>query len=414
MLVVAGGTVVAQLIGAAVTPILTRIYGPEVLGVLATVLAYTGVVGPVAGLCLPVAIVLAQDHTEVAELSRAARSLAVVGGLFAAALAPFFLQDVHRAGVPWAITLLVVAVLIMSSVSVQVVQQRIIAVQEFRLLGAFLMGQAAFFALSQVGAGLVWPDARLLVAVSGCYSLIFLVIAWLTPRYRRVTSGGSPIRSVRATISRWRDFPTYRAPQVLINSVGIHLPTLLLGTLVDVRWAGLFMVTQRILALPVIFVGKSISDVIYPQVVALTREGQSAFALLKRWTLTALLIATPLALVILLSGQTLFPLLLGREWAQAGLLAQAMLPWMVGALLSRPAVGALPVFALQRHYLIVDSIVVVARSLTLAVMLAQGSDVWLALLVWSTLSAIAALWITGVSLHRSRKVPFGSQDPVDF
>lgn len=409
VIVVAGGTVVAQLIGAAVTPILTRIYGPDVLGVLATVLAYAGVIGPVAGLCLPIAIVLAQDRTEVAELGRTARALAVVFGLLAAALAPFFLHDVHRSGVPWAITLLVVAVLIMSSVSVQVVQQRIIAVQEFRLLGAFLMGQAAFFALAQVGAGLVWPDASLLVAVSGCYSLIFLVIAWLTPRYRQVTSGGSPVRSARATISRWRDFPTYRAPQVLMSAVGIHLPTLLLATLVDVRWAGLFMVTHRILALPVIFVGKSISDVIYPQVVALSREGQSAFGLLKRWTLSALLIAMPLALVILLAGQTLFPLLLGREWAQAGLLAQAMAPWMVGALVSRPAVGAVPVLGLQRHYLVVDAISGVARAAALALMLTQGYEVWLALLVWSSLSAVSNLWITGVTLRRSRKAPHGSQ-----
>lgn len=404
VLLVAGGTIVAQLIGAAATPLLTRIYGPESLGVLATVLAYAGVVGPVAGLCLPIAIVLAQDRTEVAELSRAARMVALISGLFAASLVPFFLQDVHRAGVPWTLTALVVAVLIMSSVAVQVVQQRIIAVQEFRLLGVLLVCQAALFASAQIGAGVLWPDPSLLVAVSGVYSMLFLGAAWSTPRYRRVASGGLPARSVWATVRLWSDFPKYRAPQVLMSAVGIHLPTLLLAALVDVRWAGLFMVTHRILALPVIFVGKAISDVIYPQVVALARQGQPTFALLSRWTLTAVVISVPLVLVILLTGRTIFPLLLGEEWAETGLLAQAISPWMLGALLSRPAVGAVPVLQLQRHYLIADSIAVVVRSAALAWMLAQGYEVWLALLVWSVLSAMASLWITGVSLRRSRKV----------
>lgn len=405
VLLVAGGTVLAQLIGAAVTPLLTRIYGPESLGVLAAVLAYAGVIGPVAGLCLPIAIVIAQDPTDRADLSRAARTIAVASGLLAAALIPLFLQDVHAAGVPWVITGLVVAALIASSVSVQVVQQRIIAVQEFRLLGALLVGQAVLFAMAQLGAGVLWPHPSLLVAVSGLYSLLFLGIAWSTPRYRRVASGGKPASTIRATVRRWQDFPKYRAPQVFMSAVGIHLPTLLLAALVDIRWAGLFMVTHRILALPVIFIGKAISDVIYPQVVEVTKQGLSAFGLLRRWTLTAVAVSIPLVLVILLAGQTLFPLLLGREWAQAGLLAQALTPWMLGALLSRPAVGAVPVLGLQRHYLVVDAIIVIARSAVLAWMLARGFDVWLALLVWSVLSAASALWITVASLRRSRQTP---------
>jgi O-antigen/teichoic acid export membrane protein len=162
------------------------------------------------------------------------------------------------------------------------------------------------------------------------------------------------------------------------------------------------MITHRVLALPILFVGKSISDVIYPQVVSLIREGKSAHALIRRWTVIAALVASPIAVVLLMGGPSIFAWVLGEEWREAGSLAQAMVPWMVGALVSRPAVGAVAAMALQRAYLFYDAIAVAARSLSFLFMLLGGFDVWVCLLTWSIISVLGALWIVRLTLARAR------------
>lgn len=403
MLLVAGGTVLAQSITAGATPLLTRLYGPDALGALAAVLAFAGVLGPVAGVCLPVAIVLAADEEGVAALSRTARLVALPIGAAAALMAPLFLMEVRQAGVPWGVLVAAVWLLVTTSVAVQIVQQQVVRAQDFALLGLLAVVQAGVFAVAQVSVGLLGGDPTLLIAVSATYSLIFVAVAISTSRYRRIRAlVGRSRASVRSTFARYRDFPRYRAPQVLINAVGLHLPTLLL-TLVDIRWAGLFLITHRVLALPVLFVGKAISDVIYPRVVGLARRGDSPFALLRKWTLVSTVVSLPIALVLLAAGEWLFALVFGQEWAQAGLLAQAMVPWMVGALICRPVVGAVPALGLQRAYLISDTTVTCVKTGALWVLLASGGPVWVGVLAWASISLAGALWITGVGLRRAAR-----------
>lgn len=391
----------AQVIVAAATPILTRLYGPEPLGALATVLAYSGIIGPVAGLCLPIAVVLARCGEEVGDLKHAARMLAVPCGILAAIAAPFLLDEMGEIGVQRPLLGAAVLLLIVSSVWVQVSQQQIIRAGEYQLLGALAVGQATIFVAVQLGAGLLYPGPSLLIAVSSGYSLFFILLAFTSSRYRTLGAAPRSGASIRTTLRKFADFPRYRAPQVAINALGAHLPTLLLVALVDVRWAGLFMITQRILTLPVMFVGKSISDVIYPQVVQLVRAHTSSYPLLKRWTFAAAVISMPIAAVLISVGQPLFALVLGEQWKQAGLLAQAMTPWMVAALVCRPAVGAIPALGLQRAYLVSDAGTTLAKSVVLILMLSAGMDVWVSLLIWSLISAAGLLWIAGAALVRA-------------
>lgn len=405
VIMVAGGTLAAQFVAAAATPLLTRLYGPEVLGTLASVLAYAGMVGPVAGLCLPTAIVLASGPVEAANIGRAARLIALPCAVAAAGAAPWVLQDVTEQGVPLPLLTCTVLTLVLTSVLVQVSQQEMVRSQTFRLLGMLTAGQAVVFAAVQVAAGVIWPDPALLVGVSSCYSLLFLALALGAPRYRSLRRGyRANSGTLRHVLRKFADFPRYRAPQVLVNSVGVHLPTLVLAALVDVRVAGLFMVTQRVLTLPVMFVGKSISDVIYPQVVTLTRSGQSSFMLLLRWTLIAALTAAPIGLVLVVVGEPLFALVLGEGWGPAGSLAQALVPWMVGALLCRPSVGAVAALGLQRFYLYSDLTTTVAKSALLVALLTQDAGAWRSLFVWAVVGAIGSLWITVVSLRRAARI----------
>lgn len=410
VLTVALGTLGAQLVGALATPLLTRLYGPELLGILGSVLAYTGIVGPVAGLCLPIAIVLARSRGEAMGLARASYLIAAPIAAGTAILSPLIVASEAQIGVATSVLIVTAGTLIYTSVAVQVLQQVLIRNRRFRWLGGLTFSQAVIFACTQIAVGVLHPTATALLLVSSMNFVYFALFFWITRGRRDPLSvrraPSKQTSSLRHVLRKFSDFPLYRAPQVLVNALGTHFPALALAALTELRWVGLLMVTQRILALPVIFIGRSISDVLYPQVVEMTTERRSPYVLLRNWTLLSGLASVPIALVLILAGERVFAFVLGEEWGGAGILAQALIPWMVGALACRPAVGAVPALHLQRVYLISDTVATVTKSITLVLLLTNGIGVLVAIVAWALISASGAVFITATCLLRARRGGF--------
>ena len=61
ILVLVGGTSIAQLVAIALTPLLSRVYSPAAFGAFGTVMAFVGILSLVAALCFETALVLEND-----------------------------------------------------------------------------------------------------------------------------------------------------------------------------------------------------------------------------------------------------------------------------------------------------------------------------------------------------------------
>ncbi|MDD9206123.1 oligosaccharide flippase family protein, partial [Georgenia sp. 10Sc9-8] len=82
MAVIMTGAALAQVISLAFAPVLTRLYGPELFGVLGAFAAALAVMAPVATLGYQVAIVLPRDDAEASAFAR----IAVRAGIAVSAL----------------------------------------------------------------------------------------------------------------------------------------------------------------------------------------------------------------------------------------------------------------------------------------------------------------------------------------
>src|SRR5699024_12262382 len=68
--IMATGTAGAQALNMILSPIITRLYGPEAFGVLSTFVALTSVIIPIAALSYPIAIVLPKNDKNAKRLIR--------------------------------------------------------------------------------------------------------------------------------------------------------------------------------------------------------------------------------------------------------------------------------------------------------------------------------------------------------
>src|SRR5699024_8218297 len=117
---------------------------------------------------------------------------------------------------------------------------------------------------------------------------------------------------------KYYDFPVYRAPQDLLNSVSDSLPVIMLTTLFSPTSAGFYTIGRTVLRLPSNLVGKAVGDVFYPRIAEASNKKENMVKLLQKATLSLAAVGiVPFGLVILF-GPFLFSLVFGAEWEMAG------------------------------------------------------------------------------------------------
>src|SRR5699024_887504 len=70
VIVLASGTAAAQMIAMALSPVITRLYGPEAYGLMGAFMAIVNIVAPVAALTYPISIVLPKKDQDAKGLIR--------------------------------------------------------------------------------------------------------------------------------------------------------------------------------------------------------------------------------------------------------------------------------------------------------------------------------------------------------
>src|SRR5690606_17329045 len=128
-----------------------------------------------------------------------------------------------------------------------------------------------------------------------------------------------------------------------INSIGQSLPVLMIASLFGPAAAGLYALPKSILGMPSMLIGKSVSDVFYPQFVEHVREGKNAHRILLKACTSLLALAALVYAPVILLGPWIFGLVFGSEWYSAGEYARWMSFWFVAILASRPVIAAIPV-----------------------------------------------------------------------
>lgn len=355
---VAGGTAGAQLIVAAFAPLLTRQYGPAAYGVLGAFLAIVAVMTNIAGMTYPIAMVLPQEDRKARNLALLAVAIAAVFAVLLAAavwqMGPRVESWVSMPGVAGLILLLPLTVLLTTMLSAS--RQWLIRRGMFKTIAAAGVAQAFVVNGVKAGVGVLAASASALVTISALAPALYILFMSRGLR-ELIDSGEKPLarrnrlHELRQVAWEYRDFPKYRAPQHLLNSFGLAVPTLLLAGTYGARAAGFYAITQTVMGLPSVLIGKAVGDVFYPRVSATIREGKAADGEISKAT-GALLVAGLLPFgVIVVAGPELFAFVFGAEWEQAGQYARWLAPFYLLNLANKPSVVAIAPLGLQGQLL---------------------------------------------------------------
>lgn len=400
VLTVAGGTAIGQGLLVAASPILTRLYGPEAFGTLAAYMAIVAVLGGIGSLRYELAIVMADDEEQAAGVVGLCLLLVAVTTLLTGVVLGIGSDTV--AGWVSAPRLASSMWLVALGTGVLGVQQVLTAwtsrASGYRALGLAKAGDGATKAVGQVGLGLVsFGSVGLLVGdvlgrVVG--TAMLLAGGWRAALRSLGRVRGS---TIVALASRYRDFPKWSTPGVLMNSAGLQAPALLLASCWGLEVAGVFALGQRVIAMPMALLGQAAAQVHLGHAGRLAREDPRA---LERQFVRAtgqlvVLGAVPIG-VLAFVGPWLFGLVFGAEWTEAGVYVRIFAIAFALQFVVAPLSSTLNVLEHQRWQVAWDFGRLVAVVGSLLACARAGLDARTALAVYAVVASVAYVVLHGL------------------
>lgn len=341
---ISGATLLAQVIAAAATPLLTRLYSTDEYGAFFIVFSLSVALGTSFALRLESAVPLPRSDADARTLVAAAVAVSS-GFLFIVLLLTVLARRPLSAalaleGTPWVIVLIgplaasFGLAAVFNAVALRESRYRAIATRSI-VVGALTV--ALQVAAGVAGYGLLGLAASALVA-----QIVGVMALYLSSPLLRARD---PLGSYARVLRRYRRFPLFLGPAGLINSLGENAPLLVVGALYGAAAAGRFGLTVRIVALPVSVVGAAIAQVFSGELARRRREDtRNERELFIKTSRTLAVLAVGFGAVLALTGSWAFSLAFGPEWAQAGDMARAFALAAAAQIVASPVSQTLVVY----------------------------------------------------------------------
>jgi len=400
----AGGTALGQAIAVLASPLLTRLYSPSDLGMLEVYTSLLSLALTVASLRYEMAIPLPEEESTGANLLALSLAIVAVMSLFiggvvwllgdqivawtnTAALRPYL----------WLLPMGVLAAGIYQALNYWALRKK-----EFGRIAQTKLNQAVGMVGIQLAAGLfkAGPLGLLLGDVFGRFggSTTLAALAW--KQDRAALKDVNP-HAIRQAGQRYRKFPLISSGSGLLNSAGVHMPSLLFAAFYGPQVAGWFALGLRVMAAPMTLIGDSVAQVYYSEASRLAQDNPAGLYRLFWTTAKRLLLMGGIPIVILgVAGSWLFSLVFGAPWARAGLYAQILALEYLARFIVVPLAKTPTVLERQDLQLAWDAgrLVLVAGSLAVAKVMALAD--------WAAVAAYGAAMLLayGVLFFLSSKV----------
>lgn len=318
VLIMVSGTAAAQVVYMALSPVITRLYGPEAYGLMGVFMAVVGIIAPIAALTYPIAIVLPKSDRDAKGLMRISMIISIIIAIIFAVFIILFEQQIAALLGLESISsyLVLLPIVIIFSCFLQVTENWLIRTKQYRVTAKVSFFHALILQGSMALGGLLQPVATVLIVFSALSSGLKAGMMNLFAKrsnLKQIKEAKHSHEDLLILAKNFKDFPKYRAPQVFINAISQSLPVLLLASFFGPASAGFYSIARTVLNIPVQLIGKSVGDVFYPRITEASNNKENLTLLIKKATLAMSIVGILPFGVVIMFGPWLFSFVFGEE-----------------------------------------------------------------------------------------------------
>jgi lipopolysaccharide exporter len=405
VLIVMSGTALAQVLGYALSPVISRLYSPSDFGIFGSFNAVLNVIAAGVTLDYSMAIMLPRSKNDAFSLFMLS-CLTTVGlagvASLACLIAPAAIMNILKAPYMWLLALFVVA--IFANGLNQACQAWCVRSKAFKQTSASQVIRSLTTNGTQIGLGYLKGGAPALIstAILGDVLATFN-LARVVFRDFKILKRDFHWGRLKQLAYDYRDFPYYSASRNIINSLSLGLPVFLLTHYYGIAAAGAYAFGMKILSTPMEFVLRALRQVLYQKASETHNEGGRLVPLYFKITGGLFAIAFIPALILVLWAPRLFSWIFGSQWHLAGIFAQGLIVWLMFMFCNLPAVLFARIIRMQRKLFFFDLLVLASRALVLVLggIYLQAPTTILMFSIVGAIMNLSFVFMVGIALSKS-------------
>lgn len=384
------GSGMAQIVGILLSPILTRLYSPNDFGMLAAFSSVVTILVSVSSFKYEQAIPLVKTRNMANHLVILALFILFLYVLILCLILTFFKEEIssiNHDGLDnfyWFIPFSVLNIGIF-----QILYYWCLREKFFTYIAVSSFYQTLIIQLSQLGLYSFSVTGLILGNIMGSLVGTTRLLAIFLPKAKNIRY---TFRYVKILLKKFKNFPKYTSLNSLFNTVGNNFIPLVISGLFGPASAGLYILADKILSIPVRLICSSISNVFFAIAPELYKQGKLGELVQKTFLNLFKIAALPFAIFAFI-GPELFSFIFGSEWSKAGYFAQLLLPWLFLVLLASPFSMVLIILGKQKFQLWFEIILFLSKLVGLLVGYYVFSDLLISIGIISIMSAICWLFL---------------------
>ena len=380
------GSVIAQLITLAVSPILARIYSPEQFGEYSLFMGIVGVIAVAATGRYEIAILLAKNEKDISDLRDLALSLVAASSVVSLIFIYFLNTDKNF---NYSIFLIPVLVLF---VGINNTYDRICNRQKNYKLMAFqkILG-ASIVALVSIIVAWKYAGVNGLVlgAIVGSLFSAFYVVSCMRIGILN-TKALFDLKALIFTAKNYSNLPKYNLPQAVLNVLSASLPIFIIQFFFDSQILGVYAFAVRMVLNPIGIINSAIYNVVSQNLAEKKSHNESLIPFFVNTAIKIFVVVLIIAPFFYFAAN-IFEYVFGEQWTKAGGYIEILSPYYLLIVFTAPFAYIPILFERQKKALIIE---IVATLLKVASLMFGGltGNIDTALKFYSISGACVALF----------------------
>ena len=325
--ILALGTLISQIFLISSTPLITRLYSPEVFGIFALFTAITSVFVPIVCGRYNIALIVVKKNNEGNALFNLSLILSLVFCLLL--LIIFFFGEIplkkllnaEKLNFWW----FFIPVIVFLSSSREIIKSYLNRVKNYSLISKseiFFSVIKVTFLLSLGYLGYSFNGIFMADIISFMATIIFLIFFLKKIKKKFLLIKNKKLYEVA---KKYKEFPIYQSTSTLINTIRVALPVFFLTKYFDSDIVGYYSLILMSVFYPLSFISKSISMVHIKKVAELIQKRTNVTNYIKKLTFILIFIILVPVFIVLFFGEEIFSFVFGKEWTLAGNLASILI-----------------------------------------------------------------------------------------
>ena len=406
--IVMSGTAIAQIIGFALTPVISRLFEPKDFGVFGSFSSVLGVAAAGVTLQYSQALMLPKNEEDAANVFAVSILsviiISILGLLVVYVFSEWMLQLLNVSETTWLLWFLPLGIFV-SGIN-QSFQAWCVRRKAFKKTASSQLIRSGCINILQIVTGAFGAGSGGLIAstVAGdaCASNS---LARQIIDDKELFKDSLRWKQILMHAKEYRDFPIYSATQNVMNALSQGLPVLLMAYFYGVTIAGAYAFGIRILKVPMNFVLTALRQVLFQKISETFNNKGELKPLFVKSTLGLFCVAFVPSMILFIWAPNIFAWLFGPEWFTAGIFAGWLVLWLVPLFSNVPSVLFARILRQQRKLFIFEIVILISRVTVLVLggyYLSSLNTVILFSAVGFLLNIMVIIWVVRLLIRTER------------